>query len=75
MRTLPAIMIGVLAPFAPLFSARVFEHVGVLLAGAFGITSVEWTDFHYAATPSLIVPSSYSAGLLYPSAECKRLRL
>ncbi len=34
MRTLPAIMIGVLAPFAPLFSARVFEHVGVLVAGA-----------------------------------------
>ncbi len=29
-----------------------------------GSTSVEWTDFHYAATPSLIVPSSYSAGLL-----------
>lgn len=34
MRTLPQVMIGVLAPFAPLFSARVFEHVGVLLAGA-----------------------------------------
>jgi len=34
MRTLPAIMIGVIAPFAPLFSARVFEHVGVLVAGA-----------------------------------------
>ncbi|MBA2442541.1 MAG: hypothetical protein H0V53_09070 [Rubrobacter sp.] len=30
----------------------------------YGSTSVEWTDFHYAATPSLIVPSSYSAGLL-----------
>lgn len=28
-----------------------------------GITSVEWTDFHYAATPSLILTSSYSAGL------------
>jgi hypothetical protein len=27
-------MIGVIAPFAPLFSARVFEHVGVLVAGA-----------------------------------------
>src|SRR5215216_2760785 len=34
MRTLPQVMIGVLAPFAPLFSARVFEHVGVLVAGA-----------------------------------------
>lgn len=33
MRTLPAVMIGVLAPFAPLFSARVFEHVQVLVAG------------------------------------------
>jgi hypothetical protein len=27
-------MIGVVAPFAPLFSARVFQHVGVLVAGA-----------------------------------------
>ncbi len=34
MRTLPATMIRVLAPFAPLFSERVFEHVQVLLAGA-----------------------------------------
>jgi hypothetical protein len=34
MRTLPAEMIRVLAPFAPLFSERVFEHVQVLLAGA-----------------------------------------
>lgn len=34
MRTLPAVTIGVLAPFAPLFSARVFEHVQVLVAGA-----------------------------------------
>ncbi len=34
MRTLPAVMIGVVAPFAPLFSARVFQHVGVLVAGA-----------------------------------------
>src|SRR5215212_3468875 len=34
MRTLPAEMIRVLAPFAPLFSKRVFEHVQVLLAGA-----------------------------------------
>lgn len=34
MRTLPAVMIGVLAPFAPLFSVRVFEHVQVLVAGA-----------------------------------------
>jgi hypothetical protein len=32
-RTLPTIMIGVLAPFAPLFSRRVFEHVKVLIAG------------------------------------------
>jgi hypothetical protein len=34
MRTLPAEMIRVLAPFAPLFSERVFGHVQVLLAGA-----------------------------------------
>jgi DDE superfamily endonuclease len=34
MRTLPATMIRVLAPFAPLFSERVFGHVQVLLAGA-----------------------------------------
>ena len=34
MRTLPNTMIRVLAPFAPLFSERVFEHVRVLLAGA-----------------------------------------
>lgn len=34
MRTLPTEMIRVLAPFAPLFSERVFEHVRVLLAGA-----------------------------------------
>ena len=32
-RTLPTIMIGVLAPFAPLFSRRVFENVQVLIAG------------------------------------------
>src|ERR671911_573338 len=34
MRTLPTMMIRVLAPFAPLFSERVFEHVQVLIAGA-----------------------------------------
>ena len=34
MRTLPIGMIRVLAPFAPLFSERVFGHVRVLLAGA-----------------------------------------
>jgi hypothetical protein len=34
MRTLPAEMIRVLAPFAPLFSKSVFQHVQVLLAGA-----------------------------------------
>ena len=34
MRTLPTTMIRVLAPFAPLFSERVFEHVQVLIAGA-----------------------------------------
>jgi hypothetical protein len=33
MRTLPTGMIRVLAPFAPLFSKRVFEHVQVLLMG------------------------------------------
>jgi hypothetical protein len=35
MRTLPTEMIRVLTPFAPLFSVGVFEHVRVLLAGAF----------------------------------------
>jgi hypothetical protein len=35
MRTLPTMMIQVLAPFAPLFSERVFQHVQLLLAGAF----------------------------------------
>jgi hypothetical protein len=34
MRTLPTAMVQVLAPFAPLFSERVFGHVRVLLAGA-----------------------------------------
>jgi hypothetical protein len=34
MPTLPTMMIRVLAPFAPLFSERVFEHVQVLMAGA-----------------------------------------
>jgi hypothetical protein len=34
MRSLPATMIRVLAPFAPLFSERVFQHTQVLLAGA-----------------------------------------
>jgi hypothetical protein len=34
MRTLPATMIQVLAPFAPLFSKSVFQHVQVLVAGA-----------------------------------------
>ena len=34
MRTLPTTMIQVLAPFAPLFSQRVWRHVQVLLAGA-----------------------------------------
>ena len=34
MPTIPTEMIRVLAPFAPLFSERVFEHVRVLLAGA-----------------------------------------
>jgi hypothetical protein len=34
MRTLPSTMIQVLAPFAPLFSERVFQHVQLLLAGA-----------------------------------------
>ena len=33
MRTLPATMIQVLAPFAPLFSKRVFQHVQLLVAG------------------------------------------
>jgi hypothetical protein len=33
-RTLPAEMIRVLTPFAPLFSRHVFRHVQVLLAGA-----------------------------------------
>ena len=34
MRTLPSKMVQVLAPFAPLFSKRVWQHVQVLLAGA-----------------------------------------
>ena len=34
MPTLPTMIIGVLAPFAPLFSERVFEHAQVLVAGA-----------------------------------------
>jgi hypothetical protein len=34
MRTLPTTMIQVLAPFAPLFSKSVWQHVQVLLAGA-----------------------------------------
>ena len=34
MRTLPAMMIRALAPFAPLFSKSVFQHVQVLVAGA-----------------------------------------
>ncbi len=34
MRTLPAMMIQILAPFAPLFSKSVFECVQVLIAGA-----------------------------------------
>ena len=33
MRTLPTTMIQALAPFAPLFSKRVWGHVQVLLAG------------------------------------------
>ncbi len=33
MRTLPTTMIQVLAPFAPLFSERVFQHVKLLVAG------------------------------------------
>jgi hypothetical protein len=32
-RTLPATMIRLLEPFAPLFSKRVFQHVQVLVAG------------------------------------------
>ena len=34
MRTLPETMIRLLAPFAPLFSERVWEYVRLLLAGA-----------------------------------------
>ena len=34
MRTLPATMIRALAPFAPLFSKSVWQHVQVLVAGA-----------------------------------------
>jgi hypothetical protein len=34
-RTLPTMMVRVLIPFAPLFSKRVWQHVQVLLAGAF----------------------------------------
>jgi hypothetical protein len=35
MRTLPEEMIRALAPFAPLFSKRVWQHVQVLVVGAF----------------------------------------
>ena len=34
MRTLPSTMIQVLAPFAPLFSKRVWRHALVVVAGA-----------------------------------------
>ena len=34
MRTLPPKMIQVLAPFAPLFSKRVWQHAQLLLVGA-----------------------------------------
>ncbi len=34
MRTLPPTMVQVLAPFAPLFSERVWAHVQLLVAGA-----------------------------------------
>lgn len=34
MRTLPTLMVQVLAPFAPLFSKRVWQHAQVLLAGS-----------------------------------------
>ena len=34
MRALPPMMVQVLAPFAPLFSKRVFRHAQVLLIGA-----------------------------------------
>ena len=34
MRTLPTTMIRVLAPFAPLFSKRVLQHVQLLLTGS-----------------------------------------
>jgi hypothetical protein len=34
MRTLPPKMVQVLAPFAPLFSKRVWQHAQMLLAGA-----------------------------------------
>ena len=34
MRTLPATMIQIFSPFAPLFSKRVFRHAQVLLAEA-----------------------------------------
>ncbi len=45
MLTLPATMIKVFAPFAPLFSKRVWQHVQVLLAGAIlapGKRTVSW---------------------------------
>jgi hypothetical protein len=34
MRTLPPKMVQVLAPFAPLFSKRIWQHAQLLLAGA-----------------------------------------
>ena len=47
-------MIGVLAPFAPLFSRRVFEHVQVLIAGTIlapAETTAEESASVEAATP------------------------
>ena len=35
MRTLPPKMVQALAPFAPLFSKRVWQHAQLLLIGAF----------------------------------------
>ena len=35
MRTLPPKMVQALAPFAPLFSKRVWQHAQLLLVGAF----------------------------------------
>jgi hypothetical protein len=62
MRTLPTEMIRVFAPFAPLFSERVFRHVQVLLMGAILAPGPRKTDGEcgfesYGSGPAEELPS------------------